>query len=80
MHCNILLSDERKGTCYKSVLKKVLIDIAYTAFTWHWLMSPVSVERSSEYTENINNNEDFTSMNKLNYTDFVTQNMYWEWI
>lgn len=43
-------------------------------------MSPVSVERSSEYTENINNNEDFTSMNKLNYTDFVTQNMYSEWI
>lgn len=22
MHCNILLSDERIGTCYKSVLKK----------------------------------------------------------
>lgn len=39
-------------------------------------MSPVSVERSSECTENINNNEEFTSMNRLNYTDFVTQNMY----
>lgn len=31
----------------------------------------VSVERLLEYIENINNNKDFISMNRLNYIDFV---------
>lgn len=31
----------------------------------------VSVERLLECIENINNNEEFISMNRLNYIDFV---------
>lgn len=80
MHCNILLSDERIGTCYKSVLKKFWLILLLLNLLDIGLSHQVSVERSSEYTENINNNKDFTNMNRLNYTDFVTQNMYWEWI
>lgn len=71
MYCNIFFLDERIGICYKLVLKKVLIDIVYIVFIWYWFMLLVSVERLLEYIENINNNEDFISMNKLNYIVFV---------